>query len=268
MPGSFEFGPFRYDPAQHVLLRGSEIVALTPKAVDLLHVLLERRGQVVDKAELLKLVWPDTVVEEIGLARNVSLLRKALGDDAEQYIETVPKRGYRFVLAGAPPPKSSRRWPYYAVAAVLVLGLVYWQFYLPSRYLPPGEVSLAVIPFEAASAAYAPDASGLSELLATELSKLPGVHVINPSVVRRFQKMAVPTGLMARLLNLQVVVEGTVQPGGRVTARLGDVHSSKLIWAESYAAGDAGDLARDIAVQVGAHLIIRSSFPEAFPKGK
>src|SRR5512143_1140985 len=77
-------------------MRDGDVVALAPKAADTLQALLENRGRVVGKAELMKLVWPDCSVEEIGLARNVSLLRKALGDDTEEYIQTVPKRGYRF----------------------------------------------------------------------------------------------------------------------------------------------------------------------------
>src|ERR1039458_657306 len=92
----YRFGPFRFDPAERSLSRDGEPVLLMPKAIDTLAVLLERRGQVVEKAELMKLVWPDCVVEEIGLARNISLLRKALGENAESYIETVPRRGDRF----------------------------------------------------------------------------------------------------------------------------------------------------------------------------
>ena len=83
----YRFGPFRFDPAERCLSRDGEPVVLMPKAIDTLAVLLERRGQVVEKAELMKLVWPDCVVEEIGLARNISLLRKALGENAENYIE-------------------------------------------------------------------------------------------------------------------------------------------------------------------------------------
>ena len=72
---------------------------LAPKVAETLRVLLERHGTVVEKAELMRAVWPDTTVEEIGLARNISQLRKALGDESEagRYIETLPKRGYRFV---------------------------------------------------------------------------------------------------------------------------------------------------------------------------
>lgn len=92
------FGPFRYDSQQRLLFRDGELVPLVPKALETLHVLLERRGAIVEKSELIKLVWPDTNVEDVGLARNISLLRKALEDESEQnpYIETIPRRGYRF----------------------------------------------------------------------------------------------------------------------------------------------------------------------------
>jgi DNA-binding winged helix-turn-helix (wHTH) protein len=97
----FAFGPFHYDAEQRLLFRQDEVVPLVPKAIDTLHVLLERRGRVVEKADLMKLVWPDTTVEDVGLARNISLLRKALDDESGQYIETIPRRGYRFVAETA-----------------------------------------------------------------------------------------------------------------------------------------------------------------------
>src|ERR1035437_6101838 len=93
---AYRFGPFRFDPAERSLSRDGEPMLLIPQVIATLAIPLEPRGQVVEEAELMKLVWPDCVVEEIGLARNISLLRKALGENAENYIETVPRRGYRF----------------------------------------------------------------------------------------------------------------------------------------------------------------------------
>src|SRR4030095_8259362 len=95
----YEFGPFRLDATERLLLRAGETVALTPKAFDLLLVLVEHRGHLLEKNELLKLVWPDTFVEEANLSYNISLIRKALsyGRNRQRYIETVPRRGYRFV---------------------------------------------------------------------------------------------------------------------------------------------------------------------------
>ena len=95
----YEFGRFRLKPDERVLLRGEEFVPLTPKAFDILLTLLENDGRIVRKDDLMKKVWPDTFVEEGNLTQNVSLLRKALGESATgpQFIETVPRRGYRFV---------------------------------------------------------------------------------------------------------------------------------------------------------------------------
>ncbi len=97
----YEFGPFRLDVAEHLLLRDGGPVALTPRAFETLVVLVERRGHLVEKEELLKTLWPDSFVEEHNLANNISTLRKALGEskNTAQYIETVPKRGYRFVAS-------------------------------------------------------------------------------------------------------------------------------------------------------------------------
>ncbi|HZJ42282.1 MAG TPA: winged helix-turn-helix domain-containing protein [Pyrinomonadaceae bacterium] len=96
---SYDFGRFRLKPAERVLLREGEPVPLTPKVFDILITLVEKSGQVVEKDDLMKRVWPTTFVEEGNLTQNVSLLRKALGETpgGSQYIETVPRRGYRFV---------------------------------------------------------------------------------------------------------------------------------------------------------------------------
>jgi DNA-binding winged helix-turn-helix (wHTH) protein len=97
-PASYEFGPFSVDAGKRLLLRNGEPVALAPKVLETLLVLIENRERVLSKDELLKYVWGDTIVEEGGLTRNISVLRKALGEKAtgQQYIETVPRVGYRF----------------------------------------------------------------------------------------------------------------------------------------------------------------------------
>jgi DNA-binding winged helix-turn-helix (wHTH) protein/TolB-like protein len=279
------FGPFRYDWEQRLLFREGETVPLAPKVGETLRVLLERHGTVVEKAELMRAVWPDTTVEEIGLARNISQLRKALGDESEsgRYIETLPKRGYRFVGdvvmegagdGGPARAKAGAAWVQWvrgfllaAVAVCAVLAVVYWQFYRPSRYLSVGDgiANIAVIPFECLS----PELDcgtfphGLNDLLVADLTRFDGVHVLSPSTVRTYQRGRLSMPFMARLLGMDVMVDGTVQRAGervRVTARLVDVHSAKLVWSDSYEypaqqLSEAQELAaRDIAVQVGAHL--------------
>ncbi|HEX6732802.1 MAG TPA: tetratricopeptide repeat protein [Pyrinomonadaceae bacterium] len=94
----YEFGPFRLDTAERLLLRDGEPVPLTPKAFETLVALVERNGHLVEKDELMKLVWSDAFVEESNLTNNVYALRKMLGpgENGRSYIETVPKRGYRF----------------------------------------------------------------------------------------------------------------------------------------------------------------------------
>jgi len=99
LPASYEFGPFSVDAGKRLLLRHGEPVPLAPKVLETLLVLIENRERVLSKDELLKQIWGDTIVEEGGLTRNVSVLRKALGEKPEdhQYVVTVPARGYRFV---------------------------------------------------------------------------------------------------------------------------------------------------------------------------
>lgn len=132
----FEFGEFRLEPATRLLLRSGAPVSLTPRAFDLLHVLVENRARVVTKDELLRAVWSDVIVEEANLTQHVFMLRKILGDHPDRpcFIATVPRRGYRFVAdvregdratsersaapargrSGAP----TRRWPAVALLAI------------------------------------------------------------------------------------------------------------------------------------------------------
>ena len=139
----YEFGPFRVDPARETLLKAGVAVPLTPKTFQILLVLVRHGKEVVTKDDLMKSVWPDTFVEEANLSRNIFMLRKALGETAQdhRYIVTVPGRGYRlvenvhllpgqeFALAAATHSrvqidvKETRPWKWIALAAVMVLTL-------------------------------------------------------------------------------------------------------------------------------------------------
>lgn len=92
------FGPFRLDPTDRILLRDGQAVPLSRKPFDTLYVLVDNSGRVIEKDELLRTIWPDTFVKETTLAQNIFTLRKTLGEtlDKNRYIETVPRRGYRF----------------------------------------------------------------------------------------------------------------------------------------------------------------------------
>jgi eukaryotic-like serine/threonine-protein kinase len=139
----YEFGPFRVDPARETLLKAGVAVPLTPKTFQILLVLVRHGKETVTKDDLMKTVWPDTFVEEANLSRNIFMLRKALGETAQdhRYIVTVPGRGYRlaenvhllpgqeFALAAATHSrvqidvKETRPWKWIALAAVMVLTL-------------------------------------------------------------------------------------------------------------------------------------------------
>ena len=131
-----EFGPFSLDRTERVLRRDGQPVPLRPKDFDMLLVLVENNGRIVEKEELLKQVWPDTFVEEANLSHHIFTIRKALGDGDEEarYIETIPRRGYRFVapMTGASQaasigqdmrphsPTRIRRWQMGVIAAAAI----------------------------------------------------------------------------------------------------------------------------------------------------
>src|SRR5947208_10990821 len=121
----YEFGPFCFDTAGRLLLRGGKMISLTPKAAQTLLLLVENAGNVVAKEELLKKIWQDTFIEEGSLTRTISILRKTLsvGQDDQQYISTISKRGYCFT------------------------GEVQRNYRRNSSSLVKGKVMLAVLPF-------------------------------------------------------------------------------------------------------------------------
>jgi DNA-binding winged helix-turn-helix (wHTH) protein len=99
--GQYEFGAYRLEAQSGMLFREGDHVALPPKVAELLVALVQAEGRVLTREELLQRLWPDTVVEEGSLTSHISMLRKALGEgpDGQNFIETLPKRGYRFVAS-------------------------------------------------------------------------------------------------------------------------------------------------------------------------
>lgn len=236
--------------------------------------LIENRGRVVEKAELMSLVWPDTNVEEVGLARNISLLRKALETELEQtpVIETIPRRGYRFVAEVSEvseAPGTSRKWLLIPVLATLGAALVFYLFYWPSPFVLKARIaSLAVVPFECLCPGIDGEAvsRGLNEVMVAELSRVDGIQVISPGTVDRYRRVYFSMSMMGRILGLDALVEGTVQKLDqtlRITVRLVDVRSGKLIWAESYDrdAQPAGAAQASVAQAARAEVSRRLSRP-------
>src|SRR2546430_14372812 len=151
MVAGYEFRHYRLDTRARLLFRNGQRVVLTPKAVDLLIALVEAQGQPVGKQELLRRVWPDTVVEEGSLTSHISLLRRVLGEgaDGQRFIETLPKRGYRFVVPSA------------AVAQ-------------EAATAGAGRLMLVVLPFENLSGGRKHDyfSEGLTEEMISQLARL------------------------------------------------------------------------------------------------
>ena len=128
--GQYEFGPYHLDADGHALFRNGDRVPLTPKALDVLITLVAAQGNAVAKDDLLRAVWPTTIVEQGSLTSHISQLRKALAEHgAQQFIETLPKRGYRFVG----PLKSVERLSNEAIAGRVMLVV------LPFENLTQGE---------------------------------------------------------------------------------------------------------------------------------
>ncbi len=257
----YQFGAFRLDPHTRVLQRNGDVVPLPPKAVDTLLVLLQSAGQPVEKEALIQAVWPDAFVEENNLAHHISVLRKTLGsgDGGKTYIETIPKRGYRFVgevneavedggaaqHAPAAPfvtPTQSllTRRRLAAAIALPVVGALVFAWWLSRRGpATPLFESLAVLPFQNLSGDPGQDyvSDGLTESLISETAKIRGIRVISRSSVMRYKDGKKPLPQIAHELKAGAIIEGSVARFGdraRVTVQLLDGAKDKHLWAETY----------------------------------
>lgn len=243
-----DFDGFTVDLGSRVLLRGDRQVALTPKAFDTLAVLLERPGEVLPKEQLLERVWPDTFVEEGILTQNIYTLRKALQEAGgkRDYIETIPRRGYRF--AG---PIAERE-----LAAE------------PARQ-GTSVGSIAVLPFEPLTGN--PDDAylglGLADALITRLSNLRRLTVRPTSAVRRYLGAARDPAVVARALQVDTVLDGTLQRSGdnlRITVQLVAAREAAPLWATKFDARttDLFALEDSISQELAEELQLRLSRQE------
>jgi TolB-like protein/DNA-binding winged helix-turn-helix (wHTH) protein/Tfp pilus assembly protein PilF len=283
---AFEFGPYRLEPSTRRLLRGGAPVSLTPKAFDTLLALIERRDRVVEKAELMKLVWPASFVEESNLSQTIFVLRKTLGEapDGRPFIDTVPRRGYRFAAVvredtgtedvTAPPVVASPRGPLawrIAAGVLFVAALIGFGTSLMWSSGDTGRLeSLVVLPFEDLSYDEEPDSlsDSMTDALITKLGQIGGLRIISRTSATTYKSTSKTVPEIARDLNVDGVVEGTVQrSAGRVRLNLKLIHapSDRTVWAQSYE-GDAqhaldlhNEIAREIASRTGVDLTTQES---------
>lgn len=252
-PG-YEFGPYRLDALGRSLERQGEVIALPPKAVEVLAELVKRPGEVVGKKELMETVWPETFVEEANLNQMVFLLRRALGNNRTEYISTVPRRGYRF--------------------SGTVRGVD-----VPCRI-----DSIAVLPLANLSSEQGQEffADGITEALIAELAKISSLRVVSRTSVMRYKGTTEPIGQIARTLRVRGILEGSVVKSGdrvRITVQLIHTGSDQHLWTEVYEGAIADVLevqskvACDIAAGIRAQLsrdeksrltISRKVSPEAY----
>jgi adenylate cyclase len=217
----YEFGSFRLDPAEYLLLRDGRVIPMSPKVFETLLVLVENSGHVVGKDELYKQVWQDAFVEETNLTKNISILRKILSEeDAERsFIETVPKRGYRFVV----PVRKS-------VSENSEHG---------SRSVESLDKRIAVLPFANFSADPENDyfCDGLAEELLNALAKIKGLKVAARTSAFSFRGKNIDVGEIGAALRVNTVLEGSVRKSGnrlRITAQLINVVDGFHIWSGQY----------------------------------
>jgi TolB-like protein/DNA-binding winged helix-turn-helix (wHTH) protein/Tfp pilus assembly protein PilF len=271
-------------------------IPLTRKAVETLLVLVENAGHVMGKETLLERVWPGTFVNESTLAQNILTLRKALGKQGsgEDYIGTVPKRGYRFEAGVkesppvdaaarpsglAPEPSDAGRFAplsrnvvLYSSVAVVVAIAISTAYLVRSRRVPaaaniaPTRIqSIAVLSLTNLSGDPSQDylADGITEAITTDLAKFHSLRVVSRTSAMQYNSRKKPLPEIARELHVDAIVEGGMMRSGahvRVTAQLTRAANDEQIWAESYERGVRdllalqNDVARDIAEHVQAQI--------------
>jgi TolB-like protein/Tfp pilus assembly protein PilF len=253
----YEFGRFRLDVRDRILFCGERTVHVTEKVFNILLLLAQRSGHLVTKEELMNEVWPDSVVEESNLTVSISALRKALDDghDGSQYIETVSKRGYRFVaevreLKGDRPGVSPKR-----------------ESFLSRSHSPaagPETTTLAVLPLinvsDDPSLEYLSD--GITESLINSLSKLPQLKVLARSTMFRFKRTEIDPLDVGEKLATDALLTGRVLQIDQdliVKLELLNIKEGSQIWGEQYKRrpADIFEVQEEISQEVSEKLKLR-----------
>jgi DNA-binding winged helix-turn-helix (wHTH) protein/tetratricopeptide (TPR) repeat protein len=220
----YEFGPYRLDPTKRVLSRDGETISLRPKATEILMMLVMHAGELVEKEELLKEVWPNTFVEEANLTQNIFTLRRALGDEraGPKYIETVTRRGYRFV------------------ASVRLVGADDKQTLTTGKEVAVTQRPVvAVLPF--LNATGDPEleylADGITDNIINNLSRISKLRVMSRSTVLRYKTHRIDPQHVGKELGANVVLIGklSARDSGMVIAvELVDAPHGWQLWGESF----------------------------------
>lgn len=271
----FQFGNFSLNPGQRVLLRDGCTINLTPKAFELLVVLVGRSGKLVEKDELLGTVWSGLAVEEGNLAVTISHLRKALGDDREkhEFIETVPKHGYRFVanvtkteahlpkevalaprcadtvpetvqsfLPHAVQPRSSRRYGLVLAAISICATALIWKFVIPRSAAETGAEtihSLAILPFHEIGQSKDSDflGEGTADALVARIGSIDSIVVRPTSAMDKYRNSTLTPIEIGKKQAVDAVLDGHMQREGdrvRLTVQLLRVKDGTALWSDTF----------------------------------
>ncbi|HEX5731601.1 MAG TPA: tetratricopeptide repeat protein [Blastocatellia bacterium] len=219
----YDFGPFRIDRADRILLCKGAAVQLTPKVFDTLLALVENSKRLVEKGDLMEAVWPDSFVAESSLTFNISILRKALAEhDDRQYIETVPRRGYRFVAEVTESPKEQTSAEKEEAGQALTEAAPKTIAILPFRSLIP-DIEYQYLGL------------GMADVLITRLGSIKKLLVRPTSAIVKYDNLEQDPILVGHELGVDTVLEGTIRRLGerlRVTVQLVDVQKKSPVWAE------------------------------------
>ena len=219
----YEFSGFRLEGTQRRLLYHGQPVPLTGKVLDLLLFLVEMRGQLVVKEELMKEIWPDAIVEENNITVSMSILRKTLGEDrsSPRFIETIPRQGYRFIAEVTEVPSQRN-----AIAD----GLAVQEEPIDS---------LAVLPLQSngndQDVEYLSD--GITESILNKLSRIPKLRVLARSTVFRFKSKEIDAQAVGDLLKVKAVMMIRVLRFGEslvIRGQLVKVADGSQLWGEQY----------------------------------
>jgi len=259
----YEFGPFRLDLEERLLIQEGQPVALPPKVFETLVLLVERNGRVLGKDEMMSLLWPDRYVEESNLTQTIFMLRKILGEgqSSAQFIETVPKRGYRFV---APVKEMQEE---VETAATLEQADAARDTSPEDEITPRREettTSLAVLPMINESndpnVEYLSD--GITESIINTLSQLPQMRVVARSLVFRYRGSQMDALKIGRELAADVVLISRIVMLGEVLiirAELVEVTTGWQLWGDQYhrPLSDIQTIEEEVSTNISEKLRLR-----------
>lgn len=216
----YEFGPFRLDLERYLLLRDEESIPLSPKAFETLVFLVQHRGEVAKKDDIISNIWPDTFVEESNLSQNIFLLRKALGEDKHEhrYIVTIPGVGYRFVAPVREFENTST---------------------LEDKVVGPAVTSIAVLPFKSIAGRESDSflGPGLADALIMRLSSIRHMKVRPTTAVLKYGSADHDPLRIGRELKVDALLTGVIQHEGekiRVSVQLVSVKDGITLWADKF----------------------------------